>query len=89
MKYLSNHDNTAMLLNTWAGSKQAIRASFFFWSSGLALQKTQRGLMQSRSGLAGWGFSIEQFGISWSTCIGLPCNNGYRLTSVALARSAG
>ena len=47
MKYVAAHDKTATALHTWAGSKRAIQVSFFFWSSGLPLQKTQKGLLRS------------------------------------------
>jgi hypothetical protein len=47
MKYLTNHRETLLSLNRWAGDFELITAPFFFWNSGTALQKSQVGLLRS------------------------------------------
>jgi len=47
MKFIADHPKTQEALKTWAGDKQLITASFYFWSSGTDLQKSLRGLLQS------------------------------------------
>lgn len=49
MKYLLNDPRMRTALRTWAGSSQdeVTRASFFFWSLGSTVQKSQEGLLRS------------------------------------------
>jgi NACHT domain len=47
MKYLCNHTRTKEALQTWAGGKKLVVASFFFWVAGSDMQKSQEGLLQS------------------------------------------
>lgn len=47
MKYLHRHENTLAALRTWAGGKQLVTASYFFWYAGADMQKSQQGLLQT------------------------------------------
>lgn len=47
MKYLFEHPTTEKLLHKWAGGKRLVKASFFFWSVGTPMQKSQEGLLRS------------------------------------------
>lgn len=49
MKFLSDHAQTGEILKVWAAAKatRLVNASFYFWSSGNPMQKTQEGLLQS------------------------------------------
>lgn len=47
MKFLSSNRKTREALNFWAQGSQLVIASFFFWSPGIAMQKSQLGLLQS------------------------------------------
>jgi hypothetical protein len=47
MKYISNEPATRNALAAWAGPKRLCIASFYFWKSGTALQKSQTGLYRS------------------------------------------
>lgn len=47
MKFLLNHTKTAEALEAWAGSKELVTASFFFWNAGSSVQKSQEGLFRS------------------------------------------
>ena len=47
MKFLLNHTKTAESLKLWAGSKELVTASFFFWNAGPSIQKSQEGLFRS------------------------------------------
>lgn len=47
MKYLFEHKTTQELLSRWAGDSELITASFFFWSIGTQMQKSQEGLLRS------------------------------------------
>ncbi|KAJ3460136.1 hypothetical protein MRS44_011003 [Fusarium solani] len=47
MKYLSHHTKTHQKLVQWAAPKTLVTASFYFWFSGTALQKSQEGLLRS------------------------------------------
>jgi hypothetical protein len=47
MKYIYNSPRTTTLLQKWAGTRQLITASFFFWNTGTEMQKSQEGLLQS------------------------------------------
>lgn len=46
MKYVASHDKTLKALEEWSGSKGIIIASHFFWSTGTAMQKSMKGLLQ-------------------------------------------
>ena len=47
MKFLLNHTETAESLKSWAGPKELVTASFFFWNAGPSIQKSQEGLFRS------------------------------------------
>ncbi|PVI03076.1 hypothetical protein DM02DRAFT_698828, partial [Periconia macrospinosa] len=47
MKYLYSHPRTQAALKKWAGETELVTASFFFWSIGTQMQKTQEGLLRS------------------------------------------
>lgn len=47
MKYLTESDKVKKYLNDWAGNKELIIASFFFWRHGSDYQKSLRGLLRS------------------------------------------
>ena len=47
MKFLVNDARTRKALNMWAGKKQLIVASYFFWNAGTDMQKSQLGLLQT------------------------------------------
>lgn len=47
MKYINNSPDTTDLLQTWAGARQLVVASFYFWNTGTEMQKSQEGLLQS------------------------------------------
>ena len=47
MKFLLNHTRTAESLTMWAGTKELVIASYFFWNSGHSMQKSQEGLFRS------------------------------------------
>ncbi|KAL2116945.1 hypothetical protein VTJ04DRAFT_9113 [Mycothermus thermophilus] len=48
MKYIYNHDQTKMRLQTWAGDERIITAYFFFWyAAKRRIQKSQEGLLRS------------------------------------------
>ncbi|KAL6362600.1 hypothetical protein LRP88_03891 [Fusarium phalaenopsidis] len=47
MKYLSHHTKTHQKPVQWAAPKTLVKASFYFWFSGTALQKSQEGLLRS------------------------------------------
>lgn len=47
MKFLCNHKTTDDLLQQWAGGQKLVFANFFFWNSGLPMQKSQIGLLQT------------------------------------------
>ena len=47
MKFLSHHTTTKQALEEWAGDKELVTASFYFWHAGTELQKSQEGLLQS------------------------------------------
>ncbi|KAG4439196.1 hypothetical protein IFR05_005317 [Cadophora sp. M221] len=44
MKFVTRQKRTAEVLKTWAAGKQLVFASFFFWSSGLSMQRSIEGL---------------------------------------------
>ncbi|MCJ1453992.1 hypothetical protein MMC28_004342 [Mycoblastus sanguinarius] len=47
MKYFHRHEKTLAALETWAGEKQLVTSSFFFWHAGTEIQKSQQGLLQT------------------------------------------
>jgi ABC-type oligopeptide transport system ATPase subunit len=47
MKFLCKHYRTDKLLSQWAGSRNIVIASHFFWSAGTSIQKSQRGLLRA------------------------------------------
>ncbi|KXX74090.1 Vegetative incompatibility protein HET-E-1 [Madurella mycetomatis] len=47
MKFLSDHATTRSYLEEWAGRKELVLASFFFWQPGSGLQKSLNGLYRS------------------------------------------
>lgn len=47
MKYVCDHEKTIEALKQWSGDLQLVTASYFFWNSGLSMQKSQKGLLQS------------------------------------------
>ncbi|KAF7549483.1 hypothetical protein G7Z17_g6349 [Cylindrodendrum hubeiense] len=47
MKHLSTDSTVHEALVRWAGPKKLVKASFYFWYTGTALQKSQEGLMRS------------------------------------------
>jgi hypothetical protein len=47
MKYLSDSYQAKRFLEEWAGSKSLFTGSYFFWSGGNEMQKSQQGLLQS------------------------------------------
>ncbi|KAF7502238.1 hypothetical protein GJ744_006309 [Endocarpon pusillum] len=46
MKYLCSHPETHDILRKWGGGDVVV-ASFFFWNTGVKMEKTQQGLLQS------------------------------------------
>jgi hypothetical protein len=47
MKFLLSRQKTDSLLHDWAGQKQLVTASHFFWSQGTKEQRSQTGLFQT------------------------------------------
>ncbi|KAI0104316.1 hypothetical protein GGR51DRAFT_572770 [Nemania sp. FL0031] len=47
MKFITREKRTAEALGTWAAGKQLVFSSFFFWSSGLTMQRSIEGLYRS------------------------------------------
>lgn len=47
MKFAFREKRTIALLEKWSNGRQLHIANFFFWNSGLEMQKSQRGLFQS------------------------------------------
>jgi hypothetical protein len=47
MKFLYNHITTRKALEAWARSFELVIASFYFWSIGTPMQKSQEGLLRS------------------------------------------
>ena len=47
MKHLTNHQTVREALEEWAGSKSLFTGSYFFWSAGNEMMKSQQGLLQS------------------------------------------
>jgi energy-coupling factor transporter ATP-binding protein EcfA2 len=46
MKFITGHVKTRSSLNTWSGGRKLVVASFYFWSSGTPLQRSQDGLLR-------------------------------------------
>ncbi|KIY04090.1 uncharacterized protein Z520_00782 [Fonsecaea multimorphosa CBS 102226] len=46
-KYILENENTRQLLKVWGGDSEVVIASFFFWSLGNSMQRSQCGLLQS------------------------------------------
>ncbi|KAI6803112.1 hypothetical protein KC332_g646 [Hortaea werneckii] len=46
-KFLARHPMTETLLKQWTGDNRLVIASFYFWSTGHPLEKTQEGLLRS------------------------------------------
>ena len=47
MKFLYEHRSTVANLRLWAGEKKLLIAGFFFWRTGIYMQKIQLGLLQT------------------------------------------
>ncbi|KAH7119118.1 hypothetical protein B0J11DRAFT_441007 [Dendryphion nanum] len=47
MKYMFNHNKTTAKLQQWNASRPLVKAGFFFWNSGTAMQMSRMGLLQS------------------------------------------
>ncbi|KAI9733107.1 MAG: hypothetical protein M1834_003654 [Cirrosporium novae-zelandiae] len=45
--YICDHNTILEALRRWAGSQKLVTASYFFWNSGLPIQSSQSGLLQS------------------------------------------
>jgi hypothetical protein len=46
MKFISGHEQTQSALDTWSEGRKLVVASFYFWSSGTPLQRSQDGLLR-------------------------------------------
>lgn len=46
MKFIASHHKTRIALKEWAGPKKVVMATHYFWSTGTAMQKSLRGLLQ-------------------------------------------
>jgi hypothetical protein len=46
MKFITGHEQTQSALDTWSGGRRLVVASFYFWSSGTPLQRSQDGLLR-------------------------------------------
>jgi hypothetical protein len=47
VKFLCDHERTYSALQRWAGKKEIVIATYFFWSAGNTMQNSQEGLLQS------------------------------------------
>jgi hypothetical protein len=47
MKFVSQHEECKMALQSWAGDTLLITASFFFWNPGTPMQRSLQGLLQT------------------------------------------
>ncbi|KAF9478915.1 hypothetical protein BDN70DRAFT_921597 [Pholiota conissans] len=47
MRFIGEHKQTKELLRVWSGKRPITIASFFFWESGTAVQRSQAGLLRS------------------------------------------
>jgi hypothetical protein len=46
MKFITSHEQTRSALNTWSAKRKLVVASFYFWSPGTPLQRSQDGLLR-------------------------------------------
>jgi hypothetical protein len=46
MKFITSHEQTRTALNKWSGGRKLVVASYYFWSSGSPLQRSQDGLLR-------------------------------------------
>ncbi|PMD12243.1 hypothetical protein NA56DRAFT_695611 [Hyaloscypha hepaticicola] len=46
MKFIASHHKTRIALKEWAGPKNVVMAMHYFWSTGTAMQKSLKGLLQ-------------------------------------------
>lgn len=46
MKFIASHHKTRIALKEWAGPKNVVMATHYFWSTGTAMQKSLKGLLQ-------------------------------------------
>jgi hypothetical protein len=46
MKFITSHERTRSALDTWSSGRKLVVASFYFWSSGTSLQRSQEGLLR-------------------------------------------
>jgi hypothetical protein len=46
MKFITGHEQTRSALDTWSDGRKLVVASFYFWSSGSPLQRSQDGLLR-------------------------------------------
>jgi hypothetical protein len=46
MKFITGHEQTQSALDRWSGGRKLVVASFYFWSSGTPLQRSQDGLLR-------------------------------------------
>lgn len=47
MRFLSEHDRIFELVHQWVGQERLLKASFYFWNSGTAMQMSRLGLLQT------------------------------------------
>ena len=47
LRYIASSPRTHLLLKQWTGGKNVLLASFYFWESGTAMQRSQEGLLRS------------------------------------------
>lgn len=47
MKFIVGHSETKKYLQDWAGEKELVIASYYFWNLGTRLEKSQEGLLRS------------------------------------------
>jgi hypothetical protein len=47
MKYIVNADHTHMALNAWAGHRDLVMASYFFWAAGTSMQRSLEGFLRT------------------------------------------
>lgn len=47
MKYIDDHETLREILSSWANGNDLVVASYYFWHSGTAMQRTLTGMMQT------------------------------------------
>lgn len=52
MKFIASHHETRIALKEWAGPKKVVMATHYFWSTGTAMQKSLKGILQELPGSA-------------------------------------